>query len=349
MRLRDYISRLQELDLLSVVDAEVDWNLEMAAIDTMLGRLGGPAILFTNVRGYPGCSSVVRHFTGTWERPWRNCALVLGLPSETSWSELLDELWRRFQAPLRPTLVSTGPCKENKAFGKDVDLFKLPWPFIHQGDGGRYLTLSTTVTKSMNIDWTNWGNYRYQVQTKTRMSCLVNMYGHMGYMYYQEYERNNLPMPACIVLGGPVEETLIACTKIPFGVSEADWVGALAQEPVELVKAETNDLLVPAHAEVVIEGEWRPYERMDEGPFGEFFGYMHGPRIPRPVFRAHCITWRSNPIIPGLLAEGMPGAGSLFGIGRLPAGYQFAIVMKALGAYARHLTAKNGFLPGIML
>ena len=349
MRLRDCIAKLQELGLLHVVDTEVDWNLEMAGIDAMVGRLGGPALLFTNVRGYPGRSVLARHLTGTVERPWRNIALLLGLSPEVGWPDLVEELWRRFQSPIKPTIVSTGPCKENKAFGKEVDLFQFPWPFMHQGDGGRYVTFSLGITKSRSIDWTNWGNYRHQVQSKTKISTQLLIHQHIGYMYFQECEPENLPMPACIAIGGPVESLLVSCTKIPFGVSEADWVGALAQEPVELVKAETSDLLVPADAEIVIEGEYRPYERMDEGPFGEFFGYMHGPRIPRPVFRAHCITWRNNPIIPTQLAEGLPGSSSLFGVGRVVMSYQFALIMKGFGGYARHISAKNGMLPGIKL
>ena len=349
MRQRDYIEKLREWGLLHVVDTEVDWNLEMAGIDAMFGRLGGSTLLFTNVRGYPGQSILARHLTGTSEKPWRNIALLLGLSPQVGWSEVLEELWKRFNSPVKPTLVSTGPCKENKAFGKDVDLFKFPWPFMHQGDGGRYVTFSLGITKSRGIDWTNWGNYRHQVQTKTKISTLLQPVQHIGYMYFQEYERNDLPMPACIVIGGPVESLLVSCTKIPFGISEVDWVGGLAQEPVELVKAETSDLLIPADAEIVIEGEYRPYERMDEGPFGEFVGYMHGPRVPRPVFRAHCITWRNNPIIPTQLAEGLPGSGSLFGVGRVVMSYPFAVTLKSLGIYARHLNAKNAFLPGAKL
>src|SRR3990170_4888287 len=287
MRLRDLISKLQDLGLLNTIDAEVDWNLEMAAVDAMNGRLGGPALFFTNVKGYPGQSILAHQFAGTWERPWRNLNIALDLPADAGWAELLDEMWRRFQAPIKPLIVSTGPCKDNKAFGKDVDLFQFPWPFMHQGDGGRYVTFSAGITKSLNIDWTNWGNYRHQVQSKTKISTQIGASQHIGYMYLQEYEKSSLSMPACIAIGGPVEALLVSTTKIPFGVSEGDWVGALAQEPVELVKAETNDLLVPADAEIVIEGEYRPYERMDEGPFGEFFGYMHGPRVPRPAFRAH--------------------------------------------------------------
>jgi len=82
------------------------------------------------------------------------------------------------------------------------------------------------------------------------------------------------------------------------GLSEVDFAGGFRGEPMVLTRAETNNLYVPADAEIVIEGEVRPNERADEGPFGEYVGYMHGPRHPAPVMRVHAITHRRNPIIP---------------------------------------------------
>ncbi|HLB29765.1 MAG TPA: UbiD family decarboxylase, partial [Dehalococcoidia bacterium] len=117
------------------------------------------------------------------------------------------------------------------------------------------------------------------------------------------------PMPICIAIGGDPAITLAGCMPVPRGQNESVVAGALRQEPLQLVRAETNELLVPADAEIVIEGELRPNERMDEGPFGEYIGFMHGPRVPRPVLRVTCITYRNNPVIP-FLVEGDPAAGS---------------------------------------
>ena len=91
---------------------------------------------------------------------------------------------------------------------------------------------------------------------------------------------------------------MVGSMSIPAGVSEAEVAGGLRRAPLQLVKCETNDLLVPATAEIVIEGHVRPYERWDEGPFGEATGYRASPRMPRPVFRVDCITHRNNPIMP---------------------------------------------------
>jgi len=117
-------------------------------------------------------------------------------------------------------------------------------------------------------------------------------------IYYQKYEARNKPMPFSIFFGGCPTAAMVGSMAIPAGVSEAEIAGGLRRAPLHLVKCETNDLLVPATAEIVIEGHVLPYERWDEGPFGEATGYRASPRMPRPVFRVDCITHRNNPIMP---------------------------------------------------
>jgi 4-hydroxy-3-polyprenylbenzoate decarboxylase len=310
MKLRDYLEILQNAGRLHIIDEEVDWNLELCAIDALNGRMDGPNLLFTNIKGYPkGWSVLTSTMRGTREHFRGATSLILGLDFKASREEQLSELERRMDSPIPPTLVSTGPCKENIRMGGDVNLFEFPWPYIHRGDGGRFCTLNSYITRDLDSDWTNWGNYRGQIQTKNKIGCQIISGSHIGYMYYLQYEAADKPMPCCVAMGGPIEALFVSTLKVPFGVSEAGFVGALAQEPLEMVKAETSDLLVPADAEIVLEGEFRPYERMDEGPFLEFFGYVHGPRVPRPVMRVHCITFRNNPILPTQV-EGLPFVGS---------------------------------------
>jgi 4-hydroxy-3-polyprenylbenzoate decarboxylase len=117
-------------------------------------------------------------------------------------------------------------------------------------------------------------------------------------MYYQKYEARGNDMPFVIFFGGCPSATMVGSMAIPAGESESAAAGGLRRAPLQLVKAETNDLLVPAMAELVLEGHVRPHERWDEGPFGEATGYRASPRMPRPVFRINCVTHRDNPIIP---------------------------------------------------
>src|SRR5205814_3011032 len=112
------------------------------------------------------------------------------------------------------------------------------------------------------------------------------------------YEARGVDMPYAIFFGGCPTGAMVGSMQMPAGVSEATIAGGLRRQPLELVKCETNDLLVPATSELVIEGHVRPYERWDEGPFGEATGYRASPRMPRPVFRVDCITYRNHPILP---------------------------------------------------
>jgi len=102
-------------------------------------------------------------------------------------------------------------------------------------------------------------------------------------------------------------------SPLPAGASEVEFAGGMAQRPIELVKAETIDLPVPARAESVIECIVPPKERIDEGPFGEMIGYMHGPRRPMPVYRVTGITLRSGSIHP-FTCEGT-GVGESLNVG----------------------------------
>lgn len=104
-------------------------------------------------------------------------------------------------------------------------------------------------------------------------------------------------MPFAVSIGADPVCSLMACSRIGFGISEADIAGAIMKEPVEMVKCETNDLLVPATSEIVLEGDCMPNERVPEGPFGEYTGYRASPRDKRPVFRVKAITHRNDPIL----------------------------------------------------
>ncbi|MFC1902622.1 UbiD family decarboxylase domain-containing protein, partial [Chloroflexota bacterium] len=99
-----------------------------------------------------------------------------------------------------------------------------------------------------------------------------------------------------IAIGMDPISTMCAANPVPYGVPEVEIAGAIRGGPVELVKCETVDLEVPATAEIVIEGEVRPGDLMDEGPFGEYTGYVGGHRAPRQVVRVKAVTHRNNPI-----------------------------------------------------
>jgi 4-hydroxy-3-polyprenylbenzoate decarboxylase len=298
--LREYMKACEDAGEMITIDQEVDWNLEAGAISRRICEVGAPMAHMTNIRGVDyGASILGSPMSKGWQSDFARIAIGLGLDPSSDYEVLMNEFMQRMAHPIRPLQVTEGPCKQNILTGKDINLFKLPAPYLHEGDGGRYIdTFGVTATKDPDSDWVNWGVYRHMIHNKATMGGIVNPHQHIGMIYYQRYEARDKPMPYAIFFGGCPTTAMIGSMSPPAGVSEAEVAGGLRREPLHLVKCETNDLLVPATAEIVIEGHVRPYERWDEGPFGEATGYRASPRMPRPVFRVDCITHRDNPIMP---------------------------------------------------
>lgn len=297
MDLREHIEKLRKMGELLEVNAEVDWNLEASAITAMTQRVYGRPVLFNKIKGYPeGYRIMGNLFAFPQRQVWRNLAIVMDMDPEVGYEDCCREFARRLQRLIKPTVVTTGPCKEEIHYGKEANIFEFPIPYVHDGDGGRYFTEHVVITKDPDTDWQNWGLYRVMVHSKNRMGGTFQTGNQMAEMYF-EYERRGQPMPFCMAIGGDPAIALAGGIALPVGMNEADAIGALRQAPIEVVKAETNNLLVPADAEIIIEGEVRPHERWDEGPFFEYDGFMNVPRTPKPVYRINCITHRKNPIM----------------------------------------------------
>lgn len=300
--LREYLVKLKAERELQHIEEEVDWDLEVGAIIRRSYDLRAPAPLFQKIKGYPRGYRIFGA-PAALSRPGREharIALAMGMRPDSTVSDLVEEYVRRKKTPLKPVIVSGGPCKENILVGNQVDLLKFPAPLLHDGDGGRYVgTWHLVITRDPDTGWTNWGMYRHMVHNARSMAADMSAGQHIGIIYHQKYEARNRPMPFAVAIGTEPMSPLIAGTYVPAGVNEADVIGGLRGEPVELVKCETAELEVPATAEIVIEGEVPPYERRDEGPFGEYTGYLtRQVGSPRPVFRVHAITHRNDPILP---------------------------------------------------
>ena len=291
--LREFIDKLEKEGEAQSIDEEVDWNLEAGAMLRRATEQNFPAPFFQKIKDYP---NGYRLFGGSLAN-YRRIAIAMDKSPDTSQQELMEEYLKRKKRTLKPVLVHEAPCKENIARGEEVDLLKLPVPFLHEGDGGRYLgTFHLTISKDLDSDWVNWGMYRSMLHDQNSVSMWATPGSHLDGMYKRSYEPQGIPMEVAIVLG--TEPISALCTAIPiaYGVSEVDVAGGIRGEPVELVKCETIDLEVPATAEIVIEGEMRPHERKDEGPFGDFTGYVTHGRKSVPVVHVKAITYRNDPI-----------------------------------------------------
>ena len=291
--LREFIAKLDELGEHVHIEEEVDWNLEAAAIMRRFNETKGPAVLFEKLKGYPKGYCLSAGTLGTFRR----LAVAMGLDPETSYHEIVDTYIERRQTPIKPVLIDTGDCKENILKGNDVDLLKLPVPMVHEGDGGRYVgTWNIGVCKDPDSGWVNWGMYRTMVHNQNTTGIYIVPIQHIG-VIYSKYESRNKPMEYAFFMGADPITHLVGASAIPYGVSEVDVAGGVRGKPVELVKCETVDLMVPASSEIVVEGEILPHERKDEGPFGEYPGYTVSGTLPRPIVKVRAITHRNNPIL----------------------------------------------------
>lgn len=290
---REFVAALEKTGDAVRIQKEVDWDLEASAITGRSCETGGPACLFEKLKYYHEGGRIL----GAPVANYRRMAVALGMPVASKTKDIFDEWEERVAKPVKPVVVKDGPCKEIKVTGDDVDLYQFPVPVIHNGDGGRYIgSWHCVITKHPESGWTNWGMYRLMVYNRNTISGYLRPYSHFG-MALEKYESKGLPMPVAVAIGPDPICAMVAASPFRIGEDEVDFAGALREKPVELVKAETNDILVPAHAEIILEGEILPGVKLLEGPFGEFPGYRTQGSSPQPVFKIKTITHRKNPII----------------------------------------------------
>lgn len=190
------------------------------------------------------------------------------------------------------------PCKENILVGDQVDLLKLPTPKIHLKDGGRYLqTFGLNIVTMPDGSWTNWSINRMMLIDRNRLGCLIPPNQHLG-MIHAAWKETGQPTPVAIALGVEPGLAYVGGMPIPKNVDEAAYLGAYFNEPLELVKAETVNIYVPATAEIVVEGFISHTELIEEGPMDEYPGYVGDAESPKPVLNVTAITYRSNAILP---------------------------------------------------
>ena len=305
--LRAYIDALKDIDEIQEVDREVDWNLEMGAVIRRSYELEAPAPLFNRIKGIEPGFRALGAPAGVCRIPGHYLARVaisLGLPADATGQTIVEAIARaRTALPIPPVEVATGLCKQNIATGDDVDITRFPAGVLHGGDGGRYInTYGCIVARSPDGAWTNWSIARIQMLGPNRMTGIVAPGQHIG-MIHKMWADKGLDMPFALALGVEPAVPFLCGMPIPAHVDEAGVLGAYFGEGIEVTRCETNDLLVPATAEIVIEGLLSKDEKAEEGPMGEYAGYNWvGVSTPKPVYHVHAMTWRNDPILPVVVA-----------------------------------------------
>ncbi len=305
--LRSWIATLEAAGQLRHIAAEVDWDQEISAITRVNLSLGGPGLLFEAIKDYRQgrCTKLLTSAVGNRSQ----ICLLLGLPVDTAERELVRHLKALYRQGVAPVTVASGPVKQNRLSGADINLLEFPVPKWHHLDGGRYIdTFCGVITRDCETGRLNVGIYRGQLLGPRQVGKLIIPTQHWG-MHFAKHRDQASPMPVAIVHGWHDVMPFCAGSPFPSGICEYDMMGAILGRPVELVQCETSDLLVPASAEIVVEGVISPDPStyMMEGPFAEYPGYAGGVPSPKPVVEVTCVTHRDDPILRGTLEGARPG------------------------------------------
>ena len=221
--------------------------------------------------------------------------------------------WAHAQAhPVKPVIVGSAPCQEHIVEGDELKrkgLDMLPVPISTPGfDNGPYTTSSHFVTRDPETGQYNMGNYRGQIKAPDRLGCFAGNFSGLR-AHWKKCRELKKPLEVACVIGVAPNLSYAAVARIAPGLDEYGVAGGISGEPVELVKCKTVELLVPAQAEIAIEGTIPTDEGEWEGPFGEFPGYMAHEGVGFFV-NVNCITMRKNPIYVAFLSQFPPSESS---------------------------------------
>jgi 4-hydroxy-3-polyprenylbenzoate decarboxylase len=308
--LGEFVAALERAGQLHRVETQVDPRLEISEITDRVVKRGGPALLFTNVRGsqFPVLTNqfgsrrrmAMALGTGTLDEAGDRIRKLLDMSMPQSAMEKIGKLLSL--APLAaalPKTVSSGSCQD--VVIDKPDLTKLPvlttWPM----DAGPFITLPLVVTKDPQNGRFNVGMYRMQVYGPNETA-----------MHWQRHKQGRAHakawgdrVPVAVAIGSDPVLTYAATAPLPPVVDEYLFAGLLRGKPVKLVTCKTVDLKVPADAEFVLEGYVDNTDVRVEGPFGDHTGvYSLADRYP--TFHVQCMTHRRNPIYPATVVGKPP-------------------------------------------
>jgi len=315
--LAHFIDVLERNNELIRIKEFVNPDLEITEITDRISKLpdGGKALLFENT-GYD--FPVLINAFGSEKR----MALALGVDNLDDIGAEIENLFKKMTSPkdniieklkMLPELGKisgympknlTGKGRSQEVIDKNPDITKFPvlkcWP----ADGGKFITLPMVITKDPLTGIRNVGMYRMQIFDKK----LTAMHWHkhkVGARHFNEYKKLGKKMPVAVALGGDPALTYSATAPIPDNMDEFMLAGFLRKQKVKMVKAITQDIEVPADADIIIEGYIDPEEDfIYEGPFGDHTGF-YSLADYFPKFHITCITHRQNAIYPSTIV-GIP-------------------------------------------
>ncbi|MFC3094820.1 4-hydroxy-3-polyprenylbenzoate decarboxylase [Alteromonas sediminis] len=326
--LRDFIEKLEKQGKLKRITQEVSTELEMTEIADRTLRAGGPALLFENPKGHT--VPVLANLFGTPERvamgmgqssveALREVGKLLAYLKEPEPPKGIKDLWEKipvFKQVLNmpAKTVKKAECQQVVLTGDDVDLTKLPIQRCWPGDAAPLVTWGLTVTKGPHKKRQNLGIYRQQLIGKNKL--IMRWLSHRGgALDFREWCQTHPgePYPVSVALGADPATILGAVTPVPDTLSEYAFAGLLRGSKTEVVKSISNDLQVPASAEIVLEGYIAQDETAPEGPYGDHTGY-YNEVDDFPVFTVTHITHRKDPIYHSTYTGRPPDEPAILGV-----------------------------------
>ena len=323
--LRDFFREVEDrlpLDLLRVTRPLSPAHYEVTAVLQHLeNERKFPAILFEkplNLRDQPSRFPLLSNLFATRLR----CALALGMAPGDERLPLSLEYARREENLIPPVVIPVreAPVKEVVKRGEDADLYEFPVVRHHAMDPSPYIDM-TPVMRDPEGGFYNVAFLRNMVKGPRRLG--IHMSPRHNWQIHRKHEEKKRPTPVAIVVGHHPSFYLGALNVSPFGVDDYARIGSIMGAPLRLTASETwgEDFMVPADAEIMIEGHVLPNVKEVEGPFGEFTGY-YGPQRLRSVVEVTAITHRRDGIFQHIFVGhrdtwvlgGLPKEGSLFNL-----------------------------------
>ena len=318
--LHEHLDALRQRGLLVTVERPIDKDAELHPL-VRWQFVGGmderdrKAFLFTHVTDGRGRRYSIPVVVGAIAANRAIYSVGMGVPLEE-----IQARWDHAIAnPIKPRTVDEAVCQEVVVEGEALrgeghGLDRLPIPISTPGfDSAPTLTATNVITRDPATGVQNMGTYRAALKASDRLvvRMATRVGGAGGYLHYLAHQqRGDTTMPCAIVLGCPPYVAFMGPQKLPIGVDEVAVAGGLAGAPINVVRARTVDLLVPAEAELVIEGLIDTEYLEPEAPFGESHGHVALEEFNMPM-RVTAITHRRDPIIPSYISQVAPSESSV--------------------------------------
>jgi UbiD family decarboxylase len=318
--LHEHLEELKRRGLLLTIDRLVDKDSELHPL-VRWQFVGGmdeaerKAFLFTNITDGRGRKYDIPVVVGAIAANRAIYSAGMRAPL----SEIQAKWDRAIARPIPPHVVERAVCHEvvhegAALLGEGNGLDRLPIPVSTPGfDSAPTLTATNVITRDPETGVQNMGTYRAALKSPDRLvvRMATRVGGAGGYLHYLKYQKlGKKTMPCAIVLGCPPYVAFMGPQKLPIGMDEFTVAGGLAGAPINVVKAKTVDLLIPAESEVVIEGLIDTEYCEPEAPFGESHGHVALEEYNMPM-RVTAITHRKNPIIPSYISQVTPSESSV--------------------------------------